>query len=77
MPCVSIQVVYVCNVMSYVQRVELKLWRNCALEKLSIIIIITIIIIIIHGQFSPTLKAVEREPRTTRPKPNTSPFLRE
>ena len=47
MLCVCFEVVYVCNSMCYVQRVELKLCfvGNCALKKLSIIIIIIIIII--------------------------------
>ena len=46
MLCVCIAVVYVCNFMCSVQRVELKLFLlgNCAFEKLSIIIIIIIII---------------------------------
>ena len=45
--CVCIEVVYVCNFMCFVQRVELKLHfgGKYALEKLSTIIIIIIIII--------------------------------
>ena len=51
MPCVCIEVVYVCNFMCYVLRVELQVYfgLNCALEKLSIIIIIIIIINIISS----------------------------
>ena len=46
MLCVCIEVVYVCTYMRYVHHVELKLsfWGNCALEKLSIINIIIIMI---------------------------------
>ena len=45
--CVCIEVFCICNFMCYVQRVEFKLvlgGGNCAVEKLSIIIIIIITI---------------------------------